>query len=104
MPSVQDIVLRSIKKKIQKSPLLSKDVEFINSLKVTFFGGVLNVDYLDEPIPALELEKSKEESTGQTVEVSMKVINPIVSTARKVAVETGIQDALPSLLDKMLNL
>lgn len=110
MPSVESIVLNSIKKRIQKSPLLSKDRVFLDSIKITFFGGILNVEYQDDDGNIVKVEATNEESssasessseTTETVTKTQVQINRLKNVKKQI-IEDAIKDAVPKILEKLL--
>ena len=115
MPSVESIVMTSIKRRLQKSPLLSRDKGFLDSIKVSFFGGVLKVEYQDDDgnIVSVKSESSDEETsdsssessekseTTETVTKTQAQINTLITTKKQV-IEDALEDAVPKILEKLL--
>jgi hypothetical protein len=111
MPSVESIVMTSIKKRLQKSPLLSRDKEFLDSIKVSFFGGVLKVEYQDDDGNIVSVgestqssSESETESSSESTETVVKTslqINTLISTKKQV-IEDALEDSIPKILEKLL--
>lgn len=113
MPSVESILMNSIKKRIQKSPILSGDRAFLDSIKVTFFGGILAVEYQDDDGNIVKVESTNEESNSETANstTSSETTETVTKTqvqinrlknVKKQNIEDAIKDAVPKILEKLL--
>jgi hypothetical protein len=115
MPSIEAIVMTSLKKRIQKSPLLSRDKPFLDSIKIKNIGGKLVIEYEDEDgiIKESTSEDSSEvsddsdsESSESSQETSVKItVDPklkLFKSLKKQVIEDGLKDSIPKILEKLI--